>query len=144
MLLQDSTIAWFRLKDGYKQAISTIKLKIAPGFFAVAFLYGGVALASHYIFNIRDSFGDFCQPGPQGEQARSLHAGRDGAVHPGGRRRTSRHLHEACAVKTEFDTRNACTSTKVKVFAAQTYTFDISRRTNGHFSAPPRAQAECR
>src|SRR4249919_2986586 len=59
MLLKDWTIAWFRLKHGYKQAIATLKLTIAPGIFAVLFLYGGVALASHYIFNVRDSFGDF-------------------------------------------------------------------------------------
>ena len=68
MLLKDSTIAWFRLKDGYKQAITTIKLKIAPGLFAALFLYGGVALASHYIFNVRDSFGAFCQPDPKAKE----------------------------------------------------------------------------
>ena len=77
--------------------------------------------ASHQHHQTQDCAGDFCGPvsvrrrrareplhfqrprqfrrflptGPQGEQARSLHAGRGGAVHPGGRRHTSRHLHEA-------------------------------------------------
>jgi len=62
MLLGDSTIARFRLKDAYRQFITNIKLKVAPAFFAVTFLVGGVAFASHYFFNIRDSFGDFCKP----------------------------------------------------------------------------------
>ena len=42
-----------------------------------------------------------------------------------------------CAVKTEFDTRNACTSTKVKVFAAQTYTFEISKKDEWSFLGAP-------
>ena len=64
MLLPASTIAWFRLKDGYRQTISNIKLWIAPALFAVVFLFGGIELASHYIFNIGDSFGAFCKPDP--------------------------------------------------------------------------------
>src|SRR5207253_613959 len=64
MRLKDSTIAWFRLKDGYRQTISNIKLWIAPAFFALVLLIGGIALAGHYVFNIRDSFGEFCKPDP--------------------------------------------------------------------------------
>jgi uncharacterized protein (DUF2235 family) len=62
MLLGDRAIARFRLKDAYRQFITDIKLKVAPAFFAVIFLIGGFALASHYVFNIRDSLGNFCQP----------------------------------------------------------------------------------
>ena len=62
MWLPDSTIARFRLTDTYRQFITSIKLKFAPAFFAVTFLVGGFAFASHYLFNFRDSFGHFCQP----------------------------------------------------------------------------------
>jgi uncharacterized protein (DUF2235 family) len=62
MRLPGRMIAHFRLKDAYKQAISDLKLKIAPAFFALFFLVGGAAFASHYLFNIRDSFGQFCKP----------------------------------------------------------------------------------
>ena len=40
-------------------------------------------------------FRRFLQAGSQGGQARSLHPGRSGDVHPGSRRHTSRHMHEA-------------------------------------------------
>jgi len=62
MLLGDRVIAHFRLKDAYRQFLTDIKLKVAPAFFAIIFLVGGLALASHYAFNIRDSLGNFCQP----------------------------------------------------------------------------------
>jgi hypothetical protein len=137
MLLKDSTIAWFRLKDGYKQAISTIKLKIAPGIFAVLFLYGGVALASHYIFNIRDSFGDFCQPDPKASKLDLCTPAEVGLCTQAADGTLPDTCTKLCAVKTEFDTRNACTSTKVKVFAAQTYTFEISKKDEWSFLGAP-------
>ena len=62
MQLGDRTIARFRLKDGYRQFITDIKLKFAPAFFAVTFLLGGLAIASHFVFNFRDSLGEFCEP----------------------------------------------------------------------------------
>jgi hypothetical protein len=65
MLLGDRAIARFRLKDAYRQFITNLKLEVAPAFFAVTFLIGGFALASHYVFNIRDSLGNFCQPAQQ-------------------------------------------------------------------------------
>jgi len=137
MLLKDSTIAWFRLKDGYKQAISTIKLKIAPGIFAVLFLYGGVALASHYIFNIRDSFGDFCQPDPKASKLDLCTPAEVGLCTQAADGTLPDTCTKLCAVKTEFDTRNACTSTKVKVYAAQTYTFEISKKDEWSFLGAP-------
>src|SRR5262249_3692311 len=57
MFLRESTVAWFRLKDGYKQVISNIKLWIAPAFFAFVFVVGGMARAGHYVCNIRVMFG---------------------------------------------------------------------------------------
>ncbi|UPK04213.1 DUF2235 domain-containing protein [Bradyrhizobium sp. 170] len=137
MLLTDSVIAWLRLKDAYKQVITTIKLKIAPGIFALLFLYGGVALASHYIFNVRDSFGNFCEPDPKASKldlCTSAEVGLCTQAADGTLPDTCRKL---CAVKTEFDTRNVCTSTKVKVFASQTYTFEISKTDEWSFLGAP-------
>jgi len=134
MLLKDSTIAWFRLKDGYKQAISTIKLKIAPGVFALLFLFGGVALASHYIFNIRDSFGAFCKPD---SMAKELDVCRptDLALC---KRDSGGNLPATCTaecrgVETEFDTRAFCVSTKVKIEERRRYKFEISKKDDWSF-----------
>ncbi|XSC44255.1 hypothetical protein ACF1BQ_042570 [Bradyrhizobium sp. RDT10] len=129
LLLKDSTIAWFRLKDGYKQAITTIKLKVARGIFAFLLLYGG-ALASHYNFNIRDSFGDFCKPDPKASKF-DLCTPAEVGMYPSSRPHASDTCTKLCAVRTEFDTRNVCTSTKV--IASQTYTFQISNKDDRSF-----------
>jgi hypothetical protein len=138
MLLKDSTIAWLRLTDGYKQAITTIKLKIAPGFFALLFLYGGIALASHYIFNVRDSFGAFCKP--------SGNANGLGICRPNElelcTRGTDGVLPSTCTaacrgVEARFDTANLCTSARVKVSRFQTYQFEISKDDDWTFLGAP-------
>jgi uncharacterized protein (DUF2235 family) len=133
MRLRSSTIAWFRLKDGYKQAISTIKLKIAPGIFAVLFLYGGVAFASHYIFNIRDSFGGFCDPDPKASTLDLCTPAEVGICTQAADGTLPDTCTKLCALKTEFDTRNVCSSTKVKVFASQNYSFEISKKDDWSF-----------
>ena len=144
MSLEDSTIASFRLKDWYKQAISTIKLKIAPGIFAVLFLYGGVALASHYIFNFRDSFGDFCKPDPKASKLDLCTSAEVGLCTRAADGTLPDTCTKLCAVRTEFDTRNVCTSTRVKVFASQNYRSRSARRMTGHFLVHRRARVECR
>lgn len=133
MWLSDSFIAWFRLRDGYRQVITTIKLKIAPGVFAFLFLYGGVSLASHYIFNIRDSFGDFCRPDAKADKLDLCTPAEVGLCTQAPDGTLPGTCTKLCAVKTEFDTRNVCASTRVKVFAAQTYTFEISKKDEWSF-----------
>ena len=134
MLLGDSAIAWFRLKEGYKQTISNIKLWIAPAVFAVVLLFGGVALASHYIFNIRDSFGAFCRPDP-GAKGLDICRPNDLALC---KRDGSGDLPATCTpecrgVETEFDTRSFCTSAMVKVEERQRYRFEIVRKGDWSF-----------
>jgi hypothetical protein len=135
MFLQDSTIAWFRLKDGYKQAVSNIKLWIAPAFFAVAFLIGGIALAGHYVFNVRDSFGGFCMPDPDAKGGLEICRQRDLEQCD---RDAYGNFPDTCkaacrGVETEFDTRRLCTSTKVKVSTGQRYHFEISKKDDWSF-----------
>jgi len=134
MFLPDWTIAWFRLKDGYKQTISNFKLWIAPAFFALAFLVGGVALAGHYIFNVRDSFGAFCLPDPD---AKPLEVCRQRDLEQCDRDDYGNFpatCKAACrGVETEFDTRRLCTSTKVKVSTNGRYHFEISAKDDWSF-----------
>jgi uncharacterized protein (DUF2235 family) len=134
MLLSDRAIAWFRLKEAYRQAISNIKLWIAPAVFAVVFLFGGVALASHYIFNVRDSFGAFCKPDAAAKEL--------GICKPGDLAHCSRDSSgnypatctaECRGVETEFDTRHLCASTRVKVGRRQRYKFEIASKDNWSF-----------
>jgi uncharacterized protein (DUF2235 family) len=128
MLLGDKAIARLRLKDGYKQTISNIKLWIAPAFFALVF--GGIQLASHYIFNIRDSFGAFCKPDPSARQIVETCKADDLAKCT----KDANSCTAACrGVETEFDTRNFCSSTQVKVERHVPYQFEISRKDNWSF-----------
>ena len=146
MLLKDSTIAWFRLKDGYKQAITTIKLKIAPGLFAVLFLYGGLALASHYIFNVRDSFGAFCQPDPKANRTRHLPAERTGPVQAGFQRQPSGHLHGSSVVELKPNLIHVILAPRPgsRWSGVSATNSRSARRTTGHFWVRRRARPECR
>ncbi len=83
MWLPGSTIARFRLKDAYRQAISDLKLKIAPAFFASLFLVGGSRFRQPLLFNFRDSFGEFCKPVGEASRARGLRPGRYEALQGG-------------------------------------------------------------
>ena len=134
MLLKDSTIAWFRLKDGYKQTISNIKLWIAPAFFAVVLLIGGIALAGHYLFNIRDSFGEFCTPDPASTELALCRTSELEKC----TKDTAGNFPPACSaacrgVESEFDTRLLCTSTKVKVERGLSYRFEITKKDDWTF-----------
>jgi uncharacterized protein (DUF2235 family) len=134
MLLPAPTIARFRLKDGYRQTISNIKLWIAPAIFAAIFLFGGIELASHYIFNIRDSFGAFCKPDPA---ARELDLCRPSEAQAC-KRDDSGNLPAACTpacrgVEAEFDTRNSCTSAGVNLSQFHSYKFEIRKKDDWSF-----------
>ena len=137
MLLSDSTVASFRLKDRYKQVISNIKLKIAPGVFAFLFLIGGIALASHYIFNVRDSFGNFCEPDPKASELDICPSNEVALCTREADGTFPSTCTKVCAAKTEFDTRNFCTSTKVKVARFQTYQFEIGKKDDWSFLGAP-------
>jgi hypothetical protein len=49
----------------YKWVLSTLKYTVAPAFFAIVFLYGGLTFASHLIFNFEDSAGLICRDSGQ-------------------------------------------------------------------------------
>jgi uncharacterized protein (DUF2235 family) len=139
MALPEKAIAWFRLKDGYKQAISNLKLWIAPAFFALLFLFGGIQIASHYIFNIRDSFGQFCAPDPAAIKLVDACTKHDLALC---QRDASGNLPDTCTaacrgVETEFDTRNFCTSTRVKAEQHRLYDFEILKQGTWSFLGAP-------
>jgi hypothetical protein len=139
MLLSDSAIARFRLKDAYKQAINDIKLKFAPGLFAFIFLVGGIAIASHYIFNIRDSFGAFCQPVAkptkleicQPKDMELCKRGADGSL-------PNTCTAAACrGVEAEFDTRDLCTATGIAVEKHGIYQFFLYKNGGWSFLGAP-------
>jgi len=129
MFLSDSMIASFRLKYGYRKAISNIRLWIAPAIFAVIFLVGGLALAGHYVFDIRDSFGHFCKPDPE---AKPLIKDVCSADAQKSCTRVNGDLvgcSEACRGKeSEFDTSRLCNSTGVIVKRGERYRFEITKK----------------
>jgi hypothetical protein len=128
MLLPDSAIAWLRLKDAYKQTISNLKLWIAPAVFAALFLFGGIELASHYIFNIRDSFGDFCKPDPAAHKLDVCTRSELAKCRADANGNLAATCSSACrGVESTFDTRNYCVSTGVKIDHNSTYAFNLSK-----------------
>ena len=134
MLLPVSTIAWFRLKDGYRQAISNLKLWIAPAFFAAVFLFGGIELASHYIFNIGDSFGAFCKPGPAARELEVCHQKELNDCKADDAGNLPATCTPACrGVETEIDTRNLCASAGVQLSQYHSYKFEIHKKDDWSF-----------
>ena len=129
MLLGDSTIARFRLKDGYKQFISDTKLRFAPAIFAFVLLVGGIAFASHYVFNVRDSFGDFCKPTAPPLTELEICAKNDMALC---KRNRDGSLPSTCTpacrgIEAPFDTRDLCTATGIMVDKHGHYQFFLSK-----------------
>jgi uncharacterized protein (DUF2235 family) len=60
----DRLIFGLRTSRPYQWLLSAFKWKILPALFAAAFLYLGVAFASHLIFDFEDSAGWICKEGP--------------------------------------------------------------------------------
>ena len=139
LLLGDATIARFRLKDGYKQAISDIKLRYAPAVFAFVFLVGGIALAGHYIFNVRDSFGNFCTPTSPPPDRLEICEKAGMALckrNPDGSLRGT--CTGACrGLEASFDTRDLCTATKIMVDKHAHYQFFLTKDGDWSFLGAP-------
>ncbi|KRR12148.1 hypothetical protein CQ12_23215 [Bradyrhizobium jicamae] len=140
MLLSDSFIAGFRLKDVYRQFITDIKLKVAPAFFAVIFLVGGFSLASHYLFNIRDSLGNFCKPAQKPvaldvcdpDDMKLCKRASDGSF-------PSTCASTACrgVDLAEFDTANLCTPVGVTLERRGQYQFVLEKDDDWRFLGAP-------
>jgi uncharacterized protein (DUF2235 family) len=58
--IPERAIEWLRTRPIYQRSLSYLKLTLAPFGFAVLILYGAFAVSNHLLFNIRDSFGVFC------------------------------------------------------------------------------------
>jgi uncharacterized protein (DUF2235 family) len=59
-----SLVATVRRSRPYKVALKNVRLIIAPALFALMFVYLIVGFGSHYVFDIRDSFGGYCPARP--------------------------------------------------------------------------------
>jgi uncharacterized protein (DUF2235 family) len=59
-----SLVASVRRSRPYKVALKNVRLVVAPAFFALIFVYLILGFGSHYVFNIRDSFGGYCPASP--------------------------------------------------------------------------------
>ena len=56
-----SWVYLLRSSETYKNALRAFRLHYAPLFFAASFCVLGILFGSHYLFNIEDSFGQFCE-----------------------------------------------------------------------------------
>jgi uncharacterized protein (DUF2235 family) len=131
LLLPNKWIAYVRKKETYKKVILSLRLKIAPAVFAFSLVALAVTFGSHYIFNIRDSFGEFCETSMLNNKPLSLSNGSlnvckaenlsecptdstEGVGTPAcGDNCTTRH--------TTIDTANLCTPTRVYLQSNETY-----------------------
>lgn len=144
MLLGDTTIARFRLKDAYRQFITNIKLRFAPALFALMFLVGGAGFASHYIFNVRDSFGAFCKPVGrptalkicEPDDMKMCRRARDGSFPDTCTSQACRGVDIA-----EFNTRDLCTPTGVRLEKNAMYQFILEKDGDWLFLGAPSGPA---
>ncbi len=123
LLLPTKVIARFRTRPEYKRTVLNIKRKYAPLLFAVLLPLIGLAFASHYLFNIRDSFGSFCEESRvNGETIRSTNRGLKICTEANRANCARIKIDEAarpacgssCTGKVlEFDTRSLCTATGI-------------------------------
>ena len=96
-----------RTSRPYQWLLSTYKWTIAPAFFAVLFLYLGLAFASHLIFTFEDSAGWMCRETPN---KRSLGPGE-----------TSPEI--------TFSTKDICKGTGIVLDLGSSYLITVKRRT---------------
>ena len=69
LLLPTPPIARFRTQDAYKRIVLAMKRKYMPLAFAVLLPFLVLSFGSHYLFNIRDGFGSFCEETRIGRRA---------------------------------------------------------------------------
>ena len=58
----EALIQKLRQSRPYQAALHGFKYRLAPALSAIVILFFAIALANHYLFNIRDGFGSFCKP----------------------------------------------------------------------------------
>jgi uncharacterized protein (DUF2235 family) len=61
LLLPERWIYALRTSDWYRRGLLGLKLRYAPAFFALFFLYLGLAFGSHFLFTAEDAFGQVCR-----------------------------------------------------------------------------------
>ncbi|RXH38730.1 hypothetical protein XH99_00265 [Bradyrhizobium nanningense] len=145
LLFPTKRVHALRSAPTYKTFIRELRLRYAPTFFAIAFCVLGVVMTSHYLFNIEDSFGNFCQatlpndPGKAVDQAGIKQICYDknlknctidtSAIDPrGGACRTASADADKCTGKTTvFDTRALCASTGIFVEKNARYHLLVSK-----------------
>jgi len=66
-LIPETVVYRLRTWAPYQWLLKTVKLHLAPAVFAGLTLWLGFAFVSHYLFDMRDAFGSFCegQPSPR-------------------------------------------------------------------------------
>ena len=63
-LIPEAFVYRLRTWSSYQWLLRTVKLKAAPAVFAALTLWYGFAFVSHYLFDMRDAFGSFCEDKP--------------------------------------------------------------------------------
>lgn len=105
--LPNNLLYRLRSSPAYETTLVTLKSRIAPAVFAIFFVYIGLAVASHLLFNIQDVWGATCKETPQASLV---------ALKPG--------------VKVElpntFHTKELCHATGVMLTARERYVIEMA------------------
>lgn len=139
LLLPNKAIAYMRQKESYKKLILWLRLKAAPAVFAFSFVVLGVTFGSHYIFNIRDSFGEFCKTSIVNGRPLNLNTGGLKVCKPGDHSQCASDATEGvgtpacgdnCTTRvTTIDTADLCTP--ARVFLQNNETYQMILRPSG-------------
>jgi hypothetical protein len=105
----------------YRETLSFLKLKLFPLGFAVLIGYGAVAIASHLLFNVRDSWGSFCSHSTNDRGP--LNAGNTGFECRGGKCSKTIELFDSSVT----DARSLCLATGVFAEGGKKYAIGVHR-----------------
>ena len=122
-LLDGRIVRCVRQSEAYQGLLQLLRVHILPAASALGILYLAMTVASHYLFDLRDSFGEFCHENPE------LKKGSHGF---------SQNEHGKWVAEYYFDTSSGlCASTGVFVRSAggPKYTVSVTRVTEAEFKS---------
>jgi hypothetical protein len=120
--LPERVIQPVRTSRPYQAALYGFKYGLAPALSAAGILFFAVALASHYSFNLIDSFGNVCTPSEGTEEALKEKAGQ------GFSKTADKKMIAAFDWDTSLEGHDAlCTPTGVYVSAGKSYRVSVKR-----------------
>jgi hypothetical protein len=146
LFVPSSAVFSLRSSQRYKKALRSLRLRLAPMFFAGLFFLSGLLFANHYVFNIRDSFGAFCTETNATPIKNVCHEADDPekcavSATSGATCQDPDGYSVPCTGRYKLvDTRELCTATGIKISQKQNYRVLVSKAREDDIKNDPAFQ----